>query len=85
MLAQEWCDLDRQAKVYIDQGLIGFEQGGLLEVSHIYLLKKWVKANKLEMLIIRVSVDQTIRRGILICKTAKDLLETIKKKFEGSV
>ncbi|XP_020249419.1 uncharacterized protein LOC109826810 [Asparagus officinalis] len=46
---------------------------------------KWVKANKLAMLIIRASVDQTIRGGIPACETAKELLETIKKQFEGSV
>ncbi|XP_020243238.1 uncharacterized protein LOC109821464 [Asparagus officinalis] len=46
---------------------------------------KWVKANKLAMLIIRASVDQTIRRGIPACETAKKFLETIKKQFEGSV
>ncbi|XP_020243313.1 uncharacterized protein LOC109821543 [Asparagus officinalis] len=46
---------------------------------------KWVKANKLAMLIIRASVDQTIRGGILACKTAKELLETIKKQFERFV
>ncbi|XP_020255355.1 uncharacterized protein LOC109832380 [Asparagus officinalis] len=43
------------------------------------------KANKLAMLIIRASVDQTIRGGIPTCETAKELLETIKKQFEGSV
>ncbi|XP_020242753.1 uncharacterized protein LOC109820967 [Asparagus officinalis] len=46
---------------------------------------KWVKANKLAMLIIRALVDQTICGGIPTCKTAKELLETIKKQFKGSV
>ncbi|KAF6136141.1 hypothetical protein GIB67_030189 [Kingdonia uniflora] len=46
---------------------------------------KWVKANKIANLIIRSSIDPIMRGGIAERGTAKELLDVIKKQFEGSV
>ena len=46
---------------------------------------KWVKANKLAILIIRASIDETIRGGIPSKETVKELLEIIKAQFQGSI
>ncbi|KAF6144324.1 hypothetical protein GIB67_024551 [Kingdonia uniflora] len=46
---------------------------------------KWVKTNKMANLIIRSSIDPIMRGSIAERDTANELLDVIKKQFEGSV
>ncbi|KAF6161569.1 hypothetical protein GIB67_009448, partial [Kingdonia uniflora] len=54
---------------------------GTEKVAHA----KWIKANKMENFIIPSSIDPIIQGGIAEKGAAKELLDVIKKQFEGSV
>ena len=42
---------------------------------------KWAKSNKLCMMIMRLSMDKTIKNSIPQCDNAKDYLAAVSKKF----
>ena len=48
-------------------------------------INKWVKANKMSILIIKSSIDPIMSGGIPEKENAKDLLVVIKHQFEESV